>query len=764
MDWIRKKYFLFYATAGVCLGLFASGCGQEPAQKESAALESTVPDTSAPETAAERGPGEKDDETVSVWKDNNADVYYAAVKTEITLQEPEGLTGRSGNFFLAGGVGGYFDKWFSDDADKRKTWVYLAGPDGSYDVQELDAHDYGAPGMGLVMGGGAPGSGYCLSAYGFKSADEEKKVQILLLDEEMRLTGSLEQPGTGYFDLQRDRFGNIAFRFEPEDENLPPVYKVVNADGETLWEKQYAVEDYRQVNWIVLPDGSLGLYTLTKSGEGGKAGESSLLCPDLANGGERLIAKTDAKNDLLFLGLFDEGETLLYADKQGIYRSTLEFENAELLYRWSSHGFSIEGIQELMALPEGGIACICSDSQKDFYLYLKPCGDAAEEIIEIPFVVPEWNQNMYQNAVAEFNKTYPQYILTMTEYPDETALLTELNAGSGPVLLDTAALSFEEHQTLWEDLDDRLSQAGLSDALLDKVMAAGQIEGEQYGIVIGWHMYTFASASCGMDGWDQKEFLDYVAAHPELALIHREQDPVEFVEEFFVQDLKNSIFADWEEGRADLDSPEFLQVLELARKYASERDVPATRSEAIAMMREGRCLGEAVYLLAEESIAYYDAMLGENINYIGFPGKDGSRHYILPNQILTIRASASEEQKQGAFLFLEFLLSREAQEKMADGADVFSVRKDVFESRLADVESEVKYQVDGEELMIKVDREAVKETLLALYEESVPYPALPGDLADVFAEELSGFFQGGQSAEQAAKILQNRVQLYLNEQ
>ena len=95
---------------------------------------------------------------------------------------------------------------------------------------------------------------------------------------------------------------------------------------------------------------------------------------------------------------------------------------------------------------------------------------------------------------------------------------------------------------------------------------------------------------------------------------------------------------------------------------------------------------------------------------------------------------------------------------------LFSVRKDVFERRLADVESEVKYQVDGEELMIKVDREAVKETLLALYEESVPYPALPGDLADVFAEELSGFFQGGQSAEQAAKILQNRVQLYLNEQ
>lgn len=93
----------------------------------------------------------------------------------------------------------------------------------------------------------------------------------------------------------------------------------------------------------------------------------------------------------------------------------------------------------------------------------------------------------------------------------------------------------------------------------------------------------------------------------------------------------------------------------------------------------------------------------------------------------------------------------------------FSVRTDVFEEQLAHPREEAYYTVDGETITIPVDAVRAKEIMLTLYEQAVPYPSMPGSIRDVMEEELLSCLEGNKSAVEAGKVLQNRVQLYLDE-
>ena len=73
------------------------------------------------------------------------------------------------------------------------------------------------------------------------------------------------------------------------------------------------------------------------------------------------------------------------------------------------------------------------------------------------------------------------------------------------------------------------------------------------------------------------------------------------------------------------------------------------------------------------------------------------------------------------------------------------------------------YIIGGEVLKISADWAAVKEELLAIYERSVPAPVMPKTMDAVISDELAECFNGTKSVVEAGRILQNRVQLYLDE-
>lgn len=67
------------------------------------------------------------------------------------------------------------------------------------------------------------------------------------------------------------------------------------------------------------------------------------------------------------------------------------------------------------------------------------------------------------------------------------------------------------------------------------------------------------------------------------------------------------------------------------------------------------------------------------------------------------------------------------------------------------------------ELTLKADGTSYLEEYMAYLESCVPQPEYPSGISAILLEELLPYFEGDKSVEDTVRILQNRVQLYLDE-
>lgn len=127
--------------------------------------------------------------------------------------------------------------------------------------------------------------------------------------------------------------------------------------------------------------------------------------------------------------------------------------------------------------------------------------------------------------------------------------------------------------------------------------------------------------------------------------------------------------------------------------------------------------------------------------------------------------NANAANMDGAWEFVKFLLSEEAQEKLAETAlSSMPVKKSVFEKlmdkEIANGPTEIgmKKAFEGPITRERADEiEAFLESARVL-----PYKTEP--ILEIIREESRDYFNDSKSIEQVVSIIENRVQLYLDEQ
>ncbi|MHB1152537.1 MAG: hypothetical protein ACYCWE_06815 [Eubacteriales bacterium] len=94
-----------------------------------------------------------------------------------------------------------------------------------------------------------------------------------------------------------------------------------------------------------------------------------------------------------------------------------------------------------------------------------------------------------------------------------------------------------------------------------------------------------------------------------------------------------------------------------------------------------------------------------------------------------------------------------------------SFTSDFFDPDAVDAEEIIAdYEARGEQarLLTQEDVDAVKKYVDSLSQISID--KFDAKIKDILNEEVQPFFEGAKSAEEIAKIIQNRVSAYLNEQ
>jgi len=226
-------------------------------------------------------------------------------------------------------------------------------------------------------------------------------------------------------------------------------------------------------------------------------------------------------------------------------------------------------------------------------------------------------------------------------------------------------------------------------------------------------------------------------------------------------------FVDWHTGQANFDSEEFIRLLNLAlllHPREEWRDEWGDISSYTRMLR-GEQLLEFAFLSDTERFAEYPAALGE-IRVLGIPTGQGGVHVLRPGGGMGINAQT--EHPDAAWDFLRRFLLPEARVEVG-----FPVRRDLFEAQIERAMSpniengvEIPRQIGmGDGLVIEyyaMTNEMVAH-LRDITDTAIPAGRFDQGLWDIVQEEVLVFFAGDRTAENTARIIQNRVQTYLSE-
>lgn len=214
---------------------------------------------------------------------------------------------------------------------------------------------------------------------------------------------------------------------------------------------------------------------------------------------------------------------------------------------------------------------------------------------------------------------------------------------------------------------------------------------------------------------------------------------------------------DLEKGTCDFGGELFGKLLEAAKRYQYDErnNFPKVTSDK--------------YLSTIHTI-YYNFRTRAEEEARGFASAgtlfdDGSHPVpaIAQSRYKSLMLNANAANRDGAWEFVKFILSDEAQEKLAEKAEL-PVKKSVFKAQM---EREIE---DGlsKDVSVKVfDGPLTKERADEIEEflenaRALPYKTEP--ILAIIREEAKEYFNGNKSKEQVAEIIENRVQLYLDEQ
>ncbi len=356
-----------------------------------------------------------------------------------------------------------------------------------------------------------------------------------------------------------------------------------------------------------------------------------------------------------------------------------------------------------------------------------------------------------------------------------TRVLAELAAGKGA---DIYYVSARDMKLLYEsgalaDLSGVLQEESRA-AIYRGVLEGGVIDGCQAGLAPTAYINALMVRNdlCVENHWGWEEAL-------ELYGNERLKPAYLFVDYFgvlnsstdilriFLPSLDASPFVNLGEGTCNFTDPTFIKILEAAKEY--------DRNEYDDMREK---LGEnqvAAFRISHMDFVWFSSLMeqyGEQYRLIGFPTEDGNANFWECAYFLVVNRETRHMDQVGQFL--NFLFCEESQSYDIPG--FFPVRGDMLEEHIVwspdwdanlDLERYAYYDNGGGSyslLPLKAPGVSWMEEYQELAENAVPCAGDESFIWQIIEEEAGSFFAGDRDAGSAAGLIQNRVQLYLNEQ
>ncbi|MCM1325531.1 MAG: extracellular solute-binding protein [Bacteroidales bacterium] len=492
----------------------------------------------------------------------------------------------------------------------------------------------------------------------------------------------------------------------------------------------------------------------------------------------------------------------LVNDGSSLYGYQLESESAERLFTWAECGISTNPMGTFACAEDGTIKVLtrCGIGRESAELTVLTKTDAAtlpektELVLGTLHAAPD-----LKAAVVAFNRQSDTCHITIKDYtdgedahaaqayiPEEEALqninIDIISADNCPDIFDLYHFNVEAlaGNGVFENLEPYFEQSTVvkKEDFLENVVDNYTYNGILTAVPATVTLSTMMGRSDIVGekiGWTFEEMAEIIDKNPDIQPENfpSNQSILQICLKFGYED-----FIDWENDKADFDCEKFKNILKFAGRYPSPNEMNYDFSERSSKkMREGELLLSTAFISAFQDIQVQNYVYG-GVTFIGYPTADGSNGCDLFTTNACAIASKSKH-KEEAWAFIEFLLSGEMNEWSEDS---FPCKKDDLMKKITAVEyrkdsnGNISLSIIGEPLLrydtvsydgVKYEYHAVTQEEAALCIQLLETAKFDTSndsvISRIIYEEAEGFFKNQKTVDDVAAIIQNRVQLYLDE-
>ena len=491
----------------------------------------------------------------------------------------------------------------------------------------------------------------------------------------------------------------------------------------------------------------------------------------------------------------EQYDLLLYDDKH-VYRYDFPSHKSgsgqppEELFTWTDSDINGYFVKHLSVLEDGRYYAAVEDwMTKDRCIVLLRRTKAEDAVPRKDIALAAVNGDSGLTALAvKFNRSQEQYHVDIKNYDSLTNLYNAILTKEPMDIIDLSGVNVESlsRQGIFEDLRPYLEQSesfAPSD-FVDGILDTYTIDDALIGIPESFALRTVVGdrTLLGEEVALTLEGLLEIAERNPGALPMGEVTKEEMLQ--YIMMFNQDAFIDWETGKCRFDSEPFKAVLEFVKRFPDSLETTKEEASLPAKIADGRVLFAIADFHSLGNFQRYEGMFGETAACVGFPTPEGKGGTLLsPTNAFGI--TSMSQYKDGAWEFIESVLEPNEIEKMEPRKilEMYQIPNTRFPSLKRILNILIEYELEEDRIWAEkgrnfgfltypdgwiiefhaLTREEI-DTILVLAKDARPYfSAGEDEIIKIIGEEAPACYSGQKSPEDVAKIIQNRVQLYVDE-
>lgn len=499
---------------------------------------------------------------------------------------------------------------------------------------------------------------------------------------------------------------------------------------------------------------------------------------------------------------FGNGYDIFIGNESNVMGYNVNIANSQdnILMNWVNSDLSPSYIQNMTAISKDEFIMYGRDvitNKSGLYILTRVPDNEIQSEIVINLTYIEDGTNNIPIAVIKFNNQNEKYRIVTNEYSssgidiDYQALITRINTDivtgniGDIIIMDTVNYPIESYceKKVFCDLyklmdaDDKFSR----EMLFECVRTPFETKGELNILIPNFTFGTIAGKIKNVgdaSGWSIAEMLAFENTLTDNVVLLKDTTKQSMLEYLITTGIGG--FINYETGICNFNGEKFIDILKYANTFPETVDNTTSDKPDIINYINDKVILKQVELGSFNQYLMLKALFGFNngINFIGYPTESGNGAIVYPTEYYAINAKSVK--KEGAWEFLKYLISEDNVIDENKGMRYFPSLVSAFD-RWTESEMKMYYyfyensteyindispidtsQMDIPGTAIRLDDkdiEFIKKYLNSLNKKCITDP----QIISLITEDVTSYFYGEKTAEEAAKIIQSRVTVYINE-